>query len=421
MSPMEPLGHRSLQSGGAIIAFAFVVLLGVVVSPLCHAREPKFDPGTSKVRVLYVGDTNWRTWRDIASDPFLTVSPVPASVKHFSMVLMRKSMRQYIPRTYESYVGKVDVLILSDTDRVLFTNEQQFMFREGLVEDAQGLIMAGGLEAFGGAGGGSSWAGSAVEDALPVECLSGKTFSGHPFLARPPASEKDHPFVTSLPWETMPIFRGMNSVAQKGGSILLLEARGTGIEPSAHKPVLVYGEIGKGSSLAHAPDWNPGWGTTVMNNWEYYPDYLMNMCYLVAGLAVPQDVELVHLVRTELGSYALQRSVTLSLLEFAELFGANVVALEGRLSQIGRMKDEADRLYLDQSYDGVLEKMAEIKSELLDIDNQAIKVKDHALFWVFLVEWLVVTGTSLAAGFVLWSLMVRRKAYREVGITRFAV
>jgi len=34
-------------------------------------------------------------------------------------------MRQYIPRTYERYSSDVDLLILSDTDRQLFTAQQQ--------------------------------------------------------------------------------------------------------------------------------------------------------------------------------------------------------------------------------------------------------------------------------------------------------
>ena len=48
----------------------------------------------------------------------------------------------------------------------------------------------------------------------------------------------------------------------------------------------------------------------------------------------------------------------------------------------------------------------------------AIQAKDNALFWIFVIEWFVVTGTSMVAGALLWSLMVRRRLYREVGETR---
>ena len=381
--------------------FCLLFLVLLLVWPSVLARQPKMDPATKRVRVLYVGDIGWETWRDIAQDPFLTVQPVAATIGHFPKSMIQRAMRMYIPRTYNSYVEKVDVLILSDTDHTLFTSAQQIMFKKGVINDGQGLIMAGGFEAFGGAGWGTSWEGSAVIDALPVDVLSGQSYSLNPFYARPTAEAKNHPFVTSLPWDTMPPFGGMNVVIPKEWSLVLLEARGTGISLSQHKPVLVYGEVGKGASLAHAPDWNPGWGAAVMNDWEYYPDYLVNMVYLVAGIPIPQDVQLVHLVRQELASYSSQRSVTMSMLEFAEKFGANIAKLEGRLAEINGEKAEADDLYLNQDYEGVLSKMAQIKQELMEINEQAVKLKDQALFWVYVIEWFAVTATMLIAGFVL--------------------
>jgi hypothetical protein len=48
----------------------------------------------------------------------------------------------------------------------------------------------------------------------------------------------------------------------------------------------------------------------------------------------------------------------------------------------------------------------------------ALEARDAALFWIFVTEWLVVSGTGLICGFAIWTLMVRRRMYREVGITR---
>lgn len=397
----------------------FAVFMMVIISSACVCpRELRYDPATRRSRVLYVGDTLWRTWRDLAYDPFLRLQPVPATMGHFPMEFVRKSMRLYIPRTHKDYAAKVDLLILSDTDHFLFTTEQQVMFSRGVIEEGQGLIMAGGFEAFGGAGWGSSWKGSSVEEALPVECVDAKSWELNPFFARPHEGSVNHPFITSLPWKSMPTFSGMNVVIPKLGSIILLEATGVGISSSQHEPVLIYSEMGKGSSLAHAPDWNPGWGATVMEEWDYYGDYLVNMAYLTVGMAIPQDLELSHLVRTELADYQLQSTVTVSLLEFAEKFGGNVVDLEERLGETGLMKVEADELYLGQDYDSVLEVMEEVRKQLLAINEDAIKVKDQALFWVYFIEWLSVTGTLLVCGFVLWTLMVRRRAYRVVKTTR---
>jgi hypothetical protein len=52
------------------------------------------------------------------------------------------------------------------------------------------------------------------------------------------------------------------------------------------------------------------------------------------------------------------------------------------------------------------------------LSQRALKLKDRALAWVYLVEYLSVTGTAMASGFILWTLMVRRRAFTEVGTTR---
>ena len=50
--------------------------------------------------------------------------------------------------------------------------------------------------------------------------------------------------------------------------------------------------------------------------------------------------------------------------------------------------------------------------------DEALRLKDHVLVWIYLIEWLTVTGVFLVAGFTLWTLMIRRRLYREVAVTR---
>jgi hypothetical protein len=52
------------------------------------------------------------------------------------------------------------------------------------------------------------------------------------------------------------------------------------------------------------------------------------------------------------------------------------------------------------------------------LSDDAVKLKSRALRWVYLTEWLVTTGTLLASGYVAYSLLVRRRLYREIGTTR---
>ena len=403
---------------GKQVLLTLAVLAILFGSSSAMGRELRTDPVTKRVRVLYIGDTYRRTWRDLANDPFLGVSPVPASIGGFQMELIRKSMRLYLPRTYSSYEGGVDLLVLSDCDHYLFTPEQLSMFKDGVIEGGQGIIMAGGFEAFGGLNWGTTWKGSSVEDVLPVESLTHQAWNYVVFLGRPPGPAQNHPFITSLPWDTMPPFLGMNKVVPKPGSVVLFESISLSVTMRDGEPVLVYGEVGRGSGVAHAPDWNPRWGEEVMDNWEYYGDYLVNLAYLAVGLSIPQDLQLSHLVRTELAGYFLQKTVALSLLEFADMFGGNTAPLEEVLGAVEELKSRADEHYLNQEYDSVLDIMGQITDRLTSLADDAIKIKDQALFWVYTIEWIAVSATLMTCGSAIWTLMIRRKAYREVRTTR---
>jgi len=56
--------------------------------------------------------------------------------------------------------------------------------------------------------------------------------------------------------------------------------------------------------------------------------------------------------------------------------------------------------------------------ELKKVSDESVVMKEKALFWIYMVEWFTVMGTSVLTGFVLWTLMVRRRLYREVKVTR---
>ena len=77
--------------------------------------------------------------------------------------------------------------------------------------------------------------------------------------------------------------------------------------------------------------------------------------------------------------------------------------------------------YLEQDYDSLISTMASASSKLNEISALAVRLKDQALFWVFISEWLAVTSAAIVAGLVVWTLMVRRRAYRPVKVTRLTM
>jgi hypothetical protein len=62
--------------------------------------------------------------------------------------------------------------------------------------------------------------------------------------------------------------------------------------------------------------------------------------------------------------------------------------------------------------------VSEAIAQQREIMIMSLKAKDRALLWIYAIEWFTFTGTLLVSGFVLWSLMVKRRLYAGVGSSR---
>ena len=127
---------------------------------------------------------------------------------------------------------------------------------------------------------------------------------------------------------------------------------------------------------------------------------------------------MMHQIREEYYLYSIQWGIITGMTEFVDRFGANVRPLEEELMRIDGLKRDASRLYIDQEYTDVLELIREARLQIADALNLAQEIKDQALMWIYITEWITVTGTSMFAGFVVWTLMVKRRLYKEVTTTR---
>jgi hypothetical protein len=142
------------------------------------------------------------------------------------------------------------------------------------------------------------------------------------------------------------------------------------------------------------------------------------MIYFPARVEIPQDLELVHQIRSMFNTYHYKRNYLISTMDFADKFGANLAGVEAGLAEVGDTKKVADRQYIIQELEESLGTMEAALQEMDSLTADVITAKDRALFWIFMIEWLVVSGTSMVAGVVVWTLMVRRRLYREVKVTR---
>jgi hypothetical protein len=159
-------------------------------------------------------------------------------------------------------------------------------------------------------------------------------------------------------------------------------------------------------------------GFETQRNWKYFVDFVLNHVYFVANVPVPEDPELAHGVRSLLASYIEQKSLTVSFIDFIAKFGANTAPLEAMLGQLEREREDAEKLYLESEYEAAKDAIAAVMERFVEIESESVRIRRRALLWIYVTEWVAVTGTSMFAGFILWSLMVRRRLYREVTTTR---
>ncbi len=151
----------------------------------------------------------------------------------------------------------------------------------------------------------------------------------------------------------------------------------------------------------------------------YSIDILANIVTYSVGRELPGDIMVPIHIRREFLEYHQARGLFVSILEFAEKFGADTSRLYGEMLEIDRgVVRRARDGYLDGQYDEALADIRVGNQLVRDLCERGLKARERALFWIFLVEWFVVSGTSMVSGFVLWTLMIRRRIYREVGTTR---
>jgi hypothetical protein len=179
--------------------------------------------------------------------------------------------------------------------------------------------------------------------------------------------------------------------------------------------------------------WRPGGGNPGMqwvvahrfDEWwigdinPYIMDVQTNMILHSMGRPLISDIFARREARHQFVSYHMEKTLILSMIDWAEAFGANTMALSERIVDLDAEMNEAIDNYLEQDYDAAVTFLQSVSPTTKEIAKDVVRLKDEVLFWVYLIEWLSVSGTFMVCGVVLWSLMVKRQLYRRVASTRF--
>jgi hypothetical protein len=147
-------------------------------------------------------------------------------------------------------------------------------------------------------------------------------------------------------------------------------------------------------------------------------DAWLGMLMYSTGRKLPEDVVMVHNLRVHFHAYAEQKGFIFSMINFVDRFGANTEPLVRQIADMDQGWKQSRELYLEQDYTSSFPIITGILEDIALLREEALKTKDRALLWIYVIEWMTVSGTFLVAGFLLWTLMVRRRLYRGVETTR---
>jgi len=395
------------------------ILLALVLAP-CLALH---DQG-QKISVLLTGRVAQgyliSTW--FMNEPM--VDPLFVPSRGLPESLMRKFVRIYFPRSYKG-VQAEDFFIFAGTQMNIFTPTQQKWMQEAVRDGSGGLNSRSLLSGIYY----PEWAASFTQKAFPndVEKLMahGGIFRSH---QNPVIILEENPRLPPV----LTMFKDKKiRLSLSGYSCALVIPRPGAVVWSWIKGPFADMATVKPGCTPHLISWEYGKGITwtchdrLVNWWEdpianpYGLDMIMNMILYSNGRKLPEDVEIVHEIRSDIVEYRTRQMLLMATVEFAEAFGANMDPILREMGSITEKRKRADEEYLYQEYVQAKSTYEDAIGDLEDLGFAAMKRKDRAMLWVYLVQWLVVSGTSMIVGFVLWTLMVRRKLYRYVESTRF--
>ncbi len=386
-----------------------MVLILLLMVPLARART---DPDTGRIRLLYVGQWPYGGRPQyLLEDPLLQTSIVPYYDFGEQLQEIRRYMHQRYPRTLHM-VDNYDMVIYSNIQLLAFTVRQVRMVKDAVELHGFGYMMTGGHTSFGGTTDSyPSWSGTAIDDVLPVNLIDGKYIKPFWFPLR--VIDPENELMRSLPWsEIRPFSYSLNAVTIREGSHLLAEA-----DIPDRWPVLAYRDLSKGRTLGFMTPFEVA-DNKNLEDWGFFDDLCANIVYFGADIDLPDDPFMIHDLRSLYRDYHDQRLLLVSMIEFVDRFGVRTVQVEDLLQGVEETRIASYDAYIEQDFVASSELMDEALADLKGGHDLAIRIKDRALFWVYAIEWLVVTATLMATGSVLWTLMVRKRLYRATGTTR---
>ncbi len=400
-----------------------LLMVGLLLSGSAVART---DPATGRVRLLHMGCAFMRPDHPdpvFFRDPKIDLTIVPAYDLVMEYGDIQRMIRLYIPRSKQALDEKYDLVLIDGIDACNVRNEFLQWIVELIQEKNFSFVMSDAGSGWSFAGSGTSWYITPIEKILSVDDREGREISTSSLWQnafRVVPVDPNHELMRNIPWEEVR-FIAMNRPTERLGAKVI--ARMSDEKPlNRGKPVIAYFDYPNGGrsasyiliwqTMAHTP------GIFAFYRWKWSYDMLVHMIYWPAKEPIPEDLTLVHRIRELISKLYYSRLYVISTIDFAEKAGANLHNVELDLAELNADRRRVDSLYNGNQMEECHDLCVSLQINYEKLIDKALKAKDKTFFWIFVVEWVVVSATSMVTAVIVWTLLVKRRLYREVGQTR---
>jgi len=404
--------HRA--RGAVALHIVTAVLLPIVLIPSCPAARTDAD---GSVRTLCLGDViaqfGENSFTVIDYDPAIRTTLVPSRADYVGGYdIALRNMRAYMPRTRERLAEDFDLVLMSDTDPLIFRPEWIDWISGSVVDDGLALLWLGSIVHYGSMD--IVWEGTTVADILPASQAPGNCMLSEPFYFE--ITDENEELMGALPWEDSPPLANLNTQVARDGSAQWARAIGS----RSRHPLMTHWEIGDGAVLCFASKFPAGvlpWA----REWSLFPQAMIYMVYRLSGKPLPEDPLLFEEMLRCFIEFSEMGSLLESMMDWVEKFGGNTLRLRERQDTITGIRSDAEGAYLSGDYQGAMDLLRESRDEQVSMREEIVEAKDEAMLWVYLTEWYTLLGTLMISSYILMELMVRRRLYREAGTSRMGL
>jgi hypothetical protein len=337
---------------------------------------------------------------------------------------MNKYIKQYFPRTAED-VATYDYILLNSPEVYFFTTQQLQWMYDAIQAGAGGMNGASVMSQITQIH--NAWEATILSDAFPNDAAAviarggGGTSTISFFSVRVNRNFEDPVWSIYIPYGIEKI------VTQKSRIVILREgaeaiAYQRGNFPGDKVPFIAVWEYGEGKGRTMTTGDTMDSNCFFTHGWnlynEYIPDMFINLVYYSTKRTLITDVEIYHRVRSTFQDFRTRMEILLSLIDFTEKFGASTESIQDEIRELEGMYIDARELYFDGDHQGTEDTMQGAFLAFIEAEEEARRLKDRALIWVYAIEWLATTATLMISSFALWSLMIRRRLYQAVSTTK---